>query len=141
MHTQENHRPTPEFTPLPRARLDSAFAHHLGDEIQRMAQREVRPRRRLTWPWQRRAADVEWLVRLLQQTLVAVRPRPEFVHTLYGQLDVDAAQLTVARQPTWRRWLVMGSLVGSVLSLLGLLAALFFRRRDGQVNKEATGAA
>ena len=103
------------------------FVRRLGAEIGRTAREKMGYGAGM--PFEDRVIDLRRWVRLLRQTLVPVHPRQAFRTALSQQLQFDAIQVQIARQNRWR-WLVIGSAVGSVLSLLGVLTALLLRQRQ-----------
>jgi hypothetical protein len=113
----------------PRAEPDDDFVRSLGQSIQRAAvQRFGRPRP----SFDLMVIELRKLVRLLRRTLVPVRPRSAFVRSLEQDLQETAYDLLVVRQErVW--WLLLGGVLGTVLSLLGVLAALLLRRRNGRL--------
>ena len=120
------------------------FVRKLGAEIGRTAREKMgygagMPGAKM--PFEDRVIDLRRWIRLLRQTLVPVQPRQAFKTALDKQLQFDAIQVQIARQNRWR-WLVIGSAVGSVLSLLGVLAALLLRQRQTRprTQKKTVGA-
>lgn len=113
----------------PRAEPDADFVQALGQSIQRAAyQRFGRPRP----AFDLMVIELRKLVRLLRRTLVPVCPRPAFVRALEHDLEETAYDLLVVRQErVW--WILLGGVLGTALSLLGLLAALLLRRRNGRL--------
>jgi hypothetical protein len=109
----------------PRAR----FAQSLGDEIRRAAYERLEEPR--TVPFEDVIVELRKLIRLLCKTLVPVQPRAEFVQELEEQLRMEAAELALIRQERWW-WIIAGSLLGSLISLVGVIAALLLRRRNGR---------
>ena len=89
-------------------------------------------------PFEDMVVELRKLVRLLCKTLVPVRANAAFMRALGHDLDVSAREIVAARQERVR-WLMVGGVVGS---LLGVLAALFLRRKNGCVDaKKPLGAA
>jgi hypothetical protein len=120
-----------------RAEPNADFVRTLGQSIQRAAyQRIGRPRP----SFDQMVIELRKLVRLLCRTLVPVQPRSAFVCTLQQDLADTAQELLVVRQErVW--WLLIGGALGTLLSLLGLLAALSLRRRNGRMQaKKPAGA-
>lgn len=111
---------------IPRAR----FVQGLGEEIHRAARQRM--------GYQAGASieevviELRKLVRLLRRTLVPVQARSGFARTLGSQLQARATELTMTRQRRWRL-LMVGGVVGSALSLVGLVTALLLRRRNGRL--------
>jgi hypothetical protein len=115
------------------------FVRRLGTEIGRTAREKMG-----YWAGKSfadRVVELRQLVRLLRQTLVPVQPRPAFRSALGEQLSLDAFRVEMERQNRWR-WLVIGSALGSVISLLGVLTALLLRQRSTRPNakKKIVGA-
>ena len=110
---------------------NTQFARNLGAEIHRAARQKVGYRS--SAQFNDMIIELRRLVRLLRQTLVPVQPRPAFVRTLEAQLIEDTFEAMVIRQKRVRL-LVVGGLVGSALSVLGLLAALLLRKRNGRLH-------
>ena len=121
----------------PRAQPNADFVQALGQSIQRAADQHIgRPRLSLD----RMVIELRKLARLLCRTLVPVQPRSAFVSALQHDLEETAHELLLVRQErVW--WLILGGVLGTVLSLLGLLAALLLRRRNGRMDaKKPLGA-
>ncbi|MFN2154348.1 MAG: hypothetical protein ACK2UX_03855 [Anaerolineae bacterium] len=122
---------------VPRAEPDADFVQSLGQSVQRAAyQRFGRPRP----SFDLMVIELRKLVRLLRRTLVPVHPRSAFVRALEHDLQETAHELMVMRQErVW--WLLLGGVLGTVLSLLGVLAALLLRRKNGRLQtKKPLGA-
>jgi hypothetical protein len=116
---------------VPRALPSARFVQDLDLEIRRAARRKmeksgIRPR----VPFEEMVIELRKLVRLLRKTLVPVQPRAEFTRALGQRIEAQAVTV-VSTQHQHRRWLMLGGLVGSLLSLAGLLAALLLRKRNG----------
>jgi hypothetical protein len=99
----------------------------LGVEIRQAAQQQTAYEGGLSF--EDVVVELRRLVRLLCDTLVPTRPRPEFSRALGDQLLAYSAVLREERQRQ-RRWLMLGGVVGSVL---GVLAAVLLWRRGDQV--------
>jgi hypothetical protein len=112
-----------------RAVPNAGFVSSLGQDICRAAYAKVGGS---GLPFHDMVVELRWLVRLLQRTLVPVLARPAFVQNLQAELDAGARDLFVTRQERVR-WLMLGGVLGSVLSLVGVLAALLLRRRNGRL--------
>jgi len=122
---------------LTRAVPDSHFVHGLSEDIHRAALQRIGTSS--TVPFQDMVIELRKLVRLLQRMLVPVRPNAEFVGALGERLEESAAQTIAARRQRMR-WLMLGGVLGSVLSFLGVIAALLLRRRqDPPQKKKAVG--
>ncbi len=101
------------------------FVRRLGQEIGRTARE--RAGYNAVRAFDERVIELRRLVHLLRQTLRPVQPRPAYRQALAEQLYASALQVTV--QPGRMRWLVIGSAIGSLLSLIGVLTALLLRQR------------
>jgi len=122
---------------LARAVPNTQFISSLGQDIYRAAYAKVGGSGP---PFHEMVVELRKLVRLLQRTLVPIFARPAFVEELGAELDAGARELFVARQERVR-WLMLGGVLGSVLSLVGVLAALLLRRRNGRFDaKRPLGA-
>jgi hypothetical protein len=113
-----------------RAEPNADFVQTLEQSIQRAAYQHIgRPRP----SFDRMVIELRKLVRLLCRTLVPIQPRSAFVSALQRDLEETASDLLLVRQErVW--WLILGGVLGTVLSLLGLLAALLLRRRNGRMD-------
>jgi hypothetical protein len=114
------------------------FVRKLGAEIGRTAREKMgygagMPGAKM--PFEDRVIDLRRWIRMLRQTLVPVQPRQAFRTALSQQLQFDAVQVQIARQNRLR-WLVIGSAVGSILSLLGVLTALLLRQRQTRLRTD-----
>jgi hypothetical protein len=122
----------------PQAVPNTRFVTTLREDIQRTATQRIGPS---SLPFEEMVIELRKLVRLLCRTLVPVRANAAFLRTLGQELDLSAQELVAARQERVR-WLMVGGVLGSLLSLLGVLAALILRRRNGRVHaKKPLGAA
>lgn len=120
------------------------FVRKLGTEIGRTAREKMGYGTGISGTntsFEDRVIDLRRWIRLLRETLVPVQPRQAFRTALNQQLQFDAIQVQIARQNRWR-WLVIGSAVGSALSLLGVLTALLLRQRQTRpgTNEKTLGA-
>lgn len=112
-----------------RAEPNADFVQTLEQSIQRAAYQHIgRPRP----SFDRMVIELRKLVRLLCRTLVPIQPRSAFVSALQRDLEETAHELLVRQERVW--WLILGGVLGTVLSLLGLLAALVLRRRNGRMD-------
>ncbi len=112
----------------------AGFAHDLGTEIRQAAARRMGRRRA---PLADVVVELRKLVRLLRETLVPVQPRAEFVESLGGQLREQVLVIAASRRQKWR-WLMVGGVVGSLLSLAGVIAALLLHRRSTRLHAGET---
>ena len=110
----------------PRVQPSAGFAQSLGQEIRQAAQQQIGPSPAVSFTDM--IVELRKLVRLLCQTLVPVLPSATFVRVLGTQLRAEAADLIQARERRWR-WLMLGGVVGSVMSVLGVVATVVLRRR------------
>ncbi len=113
-----------------RAMPSGRFVSTLGQDICRAATQKVGGR---PVPFQEMVVELRRLVQLLCRTLVPVSPRSAFVYSLGEELDGGMREMIAIRQERVR-WLMLGGVVGSVLSLLGVLAAILLRRRNGRMH-------
>jgi hypothetical protein len=130
---------------VPRASPSARFVQDLELEIrraarQRMEEAGIRP----SMPFEEMVIELRKLVRLLRKTLVPICPRAEFSRMLGQEIEARAEIVTTVQQQ--RRWLMVGGVVGSLLSVLGLFAAFLLRRRNGHSHsrmqaKKPVGAA
>jgi ABC-type Fe3+-siderophore transport system permease subunit len=132
------------FAMMSSALPSTDFVRKLGAEIGRTAREKMGYGAGMSgakMPFEDRVIDLRRLIRLLRQALVPVQPRQAFRTALGQQLQFDAIQAHIARQNRWR-WLVIGSAVGSVLSLVGVLTALLLRQRQARprAQKKTVGA-
>jgi hypothetical protein len=124
---------------VPRAIPSAHFIQGLGREIQLAACRQVGNEQAI--PFEEMIVELRKLVRLLYRTLVPIDPSSGFVAALRGDL-VETAEQSLSYRQNRTRWLMVGGVVGSALSLLGLAAALLLRRRSGRLDtKKPVGAA
>ncbi|MBN1641883.1 MAG: hypothetical protein JXA09_11675 [Anaerolineae bacterium] len=116
---------------------NAGFVQTLREDIQYAAYQRTG---QATVPFEDMVVELRKLVRLLYKTLVPVQASAAFVRALGQELDSSAREFCAARQERVR-WLMLGGVLGSLLWLLGVLAALFLRRRNGRVQaKKPLGA-
>jgi len=117
----------------------ASFVQKLRSEIGKAAQRKMKYRTGMSFG--DTVIELRKIVQLLRRTLVPVEVRPAFRRQLQRKLGDDFVQVQVGRSKRWR-WLVIGSALGSVLSLLGVVTALLLRRRNGHLgaSKKTVGA-
>ncbi len=125
------------FSRLSRVAPRADFVRKLGVEIGRTARQRVGLGARSAFD--EYVIDLRRFVRLLREALTPVQPQPAFRRALNEQLTADALRVSVQRQSKLR-WLVIGSVVGSLLSLTGLLVAALFRQRRAPPPNRAVGA-
>ena len=123
---------------VPRAVPSTRFVHDLGQDIHRAAYHQVGHEPPV--PFQDMVIELRKLIRLLRKTLVPICPRESFVRSLELSLDASANKMIAVRQQRMR-WLMVGGMLGSAISVLGVVAALMMRRRqDRPQTKKPVGA-
>lgn len=140
MQSRDLEDQVPAFSPLSRAIPRADFVRNLGLEIGQAARRRMGYA--VGMPFEETVIELRKLVRLLRETLVPLQSRLAFRQNLGQQLQARAIQAESSYQQPWR-WLMIGSVLGSLLSLLGVLTALLLRRRQMRLHtdKETAGAA
>jgi hypothetical protein len=119
---------------VPRALPNAQFVQDLDQEIRRAArQRMEKAGIRPSVPFEEMVVELRKLVRLLRKTLIPIRPRAEFARALGQQAEMWATLEITAHQQQRRLWIV-GGMVGSALSVVGVMTALLLRRRNGHNN-------
>jgi hypothetical protein len=116
---------------IPRAIPDARFVHNLSQDIHRAAVKRMGNSSSI--PFEEMVIELRKLVRLLCATLVPIQPRAGFVLTLKDQLQSSAAVQIAARQQRVR-WMMVGGVIGSALSFVGVVTALLLRRRNGRLH-------
>jgi hypothetical protein len=118
--------PIPE---MPRVIPRAHFAQDLAQELRRAALREAvqMPEAHIDGV----LMGLRSLVQLLCKTLVPVCANASFRQALGVRLQEEAAAWSEEQKGQWR-WLMLGGVLGSILSVLGLVAALGLKRRNGQ---------
>jgi hypothetical protein len=111
---------------------NTRFVQTLREDIQRTAYQRIG---RTSMPFGDMVIELRKLVRLLCRTLVPVRANAAFVRALGQDLDASARD-HLARRQERVRWLMLGGVVGSILSLVGVLTALLLRRKNGRAHSE-----
>ncbi|MBL7200372.1 MAG: hypothetical protein ISS56_09505 [Anaerolineae bacterium] len=121
-----------EFARLltPRAVPSARFVHNLSQDIRHAAYEKMGHGSSISFDDM--VIELRKLVRLLCETLIPIQPRSDFVLTLERHLQSTAAAQIADRQRR-RRWLMVGSVIGSALSFVGVVTALVLRRRNGRV--------
>jgi len=112
-----------------RAVPSTGFVHTLGEEVHRAAYQGMGMMP--TVPFEEMVVQLRKLVLLLRKTLVPICPGETFVRTLGSEIDTGARELVAVRQQRVR-WMMVGGMLGSAISLLGVLTALVLRRRNGR---------
>jgi hypothetical protein len=121
---------------VPRAVPNTRFVHDLGKDIERAARQRMGSTANI--PFQEMVIELRKLIQLLRRTLVPVRPRPSFVPALGHHLNDNAIRIIAVRRQRVR-WLMLGGMLGSAISFLGVLAALVLRRRNGRLRTKKVG--
>lgn len=142
MQDDDPEKPLLALSRVPRVIPRADFVRRLSSEIGRAARE--RTGYRAGQPFASQVVELRKLVRLLRQTLVPVQPRLAYKTALSEQLRLDATRTEAGRHPQWR-WLVIGSAVGSLFSLLGVLilsglAAMLLRQRQVRLRTDKKGA-
>jgi hypothetical protein len=123
---------------MPRALPSARFVHDLDQDVrraarQRMEELGIQP----AIPFEEMVIELRKLVRLLRKTLIPVSPGTRYVQRtgrlLQEQAVIVYAQPGRARQP---RWLMVGGVLGSILSVGGLVAAYVLRKRNNRDRKK-----
>lgn len=121
---------------MPRALPNARFVQDLDQDIRRAARRQmeaagIAP----SVPFEEMVIELRKLVRLLRKTLVPIRPSAAFTRALRQRIETQSGIITTVQQQ--RRWLMVSGMVGSLLSVLGLVAALLLRRRNEHSHSRA----
>jgi hypothetical protein len=119
---------------MPRAMPSARFVHDLEQDVRRAAQQRmeelgIQP----AIPLEEMVIELRKLVRLLRKTLIPVSPATKYVQRTGRRLQEQA--LIVCAQPPQRsqqRWLMVGGVLGSALSIGGLIAAAMLRKRSNE---------
>ena len=112
-----------------RAVPNTGFVRTLGEEVHRAAYQRMGATSAV--PFEEMVVQLRKLVLLLRNTLVPICPSETYVRTLGYEIDVGARELIAVRQQRVR-WMMLGGMLGSAISLLGVLTALVLRRRNGR---------
>jgi hypothetical protein len=81
-------------------------------------------------PFEEMVIQLRKLVRLLRRTLIPVSPRTEYVQQTSQRLQQQAIVTYAQTKTRQQRLLMVGSVLGSVLSVVGLVAAYLLRKRN-----------
>jgi len=116
---------------MPRAMPNARFVHNLDQDVrraarQRMEQLGIQP----TIPFEEMVVELRKLVRLLRKTLVPVPPENQFAQRTRRQLRAQAVVVYAQPKQRQQRWLMVGGVLGSILSVGGLVAAYILRKRN-----------
>jgi len=122
---------------VPPVQPNPRFARDLGQEIRKAAQQQIGSTTRSSLCGM--VVELRKVVCLLCETLIPVRPSAEFVRSLGKQLRAHAADLIQARERRWR-WVLLGGVVGSIVSVLGVVATVLLRRRVNGANGSVADA-
>ena len=116
---------------MPRAMPSARFVHDLDQDVRRAAQRRmeelgIQP----TIPFEEMVIELRKLVRLLRKTLIPVSPGSKYIQRTRSRLQEQALIVYAQPQRNQQRWLMVGGVLGSALSIGGLVAALVLRKRN-----------
>ena len=116
---------------MPRAMPNARFVHDLDEDVRRAArQRMEKLGIQPVIPFEEMVIELRKLVRLLRRTLVPVCPEQAYVQRTGRRLQKDAVVAYAQPRQRQQRWLMFGGVLGSVLSVGGLVAAVLLRRRN-----------
>jgi hypothetical protein len=88
-------------------------------------------------PFEEMVIELRKLVRLLRKTLVPVSPGTSYIQRTGRRLREQAVVVLAQPRTRQQRWLMVGGVLGSILSVGGLVAAYVLRRRNnGNKNKK-----
>jgi hypothetical protein len=122
---------------MPRAMPSARFVHNLDEDVRRAArQRMEKLGIQPVIPFEEMVIELRKLVYLLRKTLVPVSPRTRYVQQTGRRLERQAVAVDARSKLRQQRWLMVGGVLGSVLSVGGVIAALFLRRRNNGNNGE-----
>jgi hypothetical protein len=112
------------------------FVHDLNQDVrraarQRLEQLGIQP----AIPFEEMVIELRKLVRLLRRTLVPVSPGARYIQRTGRGLQQQAVVVAQSKQ-NQQRWLMVGGVLGSVLSVSGLLAALLLRKRNNNQQRK-----
>ena len=133
MQSRDLEEQVPAFSRLSGAIPRADFVRNLRLEIGQAARRRMGYATGM--PFEETVIELRKLVRLLCETLVPLQSRLAFRQNLGRQLQARAIQAESSYQQQWR-WLMIGSVLGSLLSLLGVLTALLLRRRQTRLHTD-----
>jgi len=123
---------------MPRAMPSARFVHNLDQDVrraarQRMEELGIQP----IIPFEEMVIELRKLVRLLRKTLIPVSPESKYIQRTGRRLQEQAIVICAQPRQNQQRWLMVGGVLGSVLSVGGLIAAVVLRRRNTeQKNKD-----
>jgi hypothetical protein len=118
---------------MPRAMPSARFVHNLDQDVrraarQRMEELGIQP----TIPFEEMVIQLRKLVRLLRKTLIPVSPEPKYTQRTGRQLREQAVLVYAQPHRSQQRWLMVGGVLGSALSIGGLIAAVLLRKRNSE---------
>jgi hypothetical protein len=118
---------------MPRAMPSARFVHNLDQDVrraarQRMEQLGIQP----TIPFEEMVIELRKLVRLLRKTLIPVSPGSKYIQRTGRRLQEQAVIVYAQPRQNQQRWLMVGGVLGSILSLGGLIAAVVLRKRSSE---------
>jgi hypothetical protein len=120
---------------MPRAMPNARFVHDLDQDVrraalQRMEQLGIQP----TIPFEEMVVELRKLVRLLRRTLVRVSPESPYTQETGQQLYSRAVEIYAQPRQRQQHWLMVGGVLGSILSVGGLVVAYVLRKRNNGHN-------
>jgi len=122
---------------MPRAMPSARFVHNLDRDVrraarQRMEELGIQP----AIPFEEMVTELRKLVRLLRKTLVPISPETRYIQRTERQLQEQAVAVYAQTKQRQQR-LLIGGVLGSILSVGGLVVAFVLRRRNnGHKKKE-----
>jgi hypothetical protein len=122
---------------MPRAMPSARFVHDLEEDVRRAARERmdelgIQP----AIPFEEMVIELRKLIRLLCKTLVPVSPESKYVRRTGRRLQEQAVVVYAQPRQNQQRWLLAGSVLGSVLSVGGLIAAVLLRKRGNGHKKD-----
>jgi len=122
---------------MPRAMPSGRFVHDLDQEMRRAAQQRleelgIQP----AIPFEEMVIELRKLVRLLRKTLIPVSPEYRYTQRIRRRLQEQAPIVYAQPQRRQQRWLMVGGVLGSVLSVGGLIAAMMLRKHSDEHKTE-----
>ena len=122
---------------MPRAMPSARFVHDLEEDVHRAARQKmdelgIQP----AIPFEEMVIELRKLVLLLRKTLVPVSPRTQYVQRMSRRLQQQAVVTHAQTKTRQQRLLMVGSVLGSILSVGGLVAAYVLRKRNDEHESE-----
>jgi hypothetical protein len=109
------------------------FVHDLDQDVRRAARKRMKELGiQPTIPFEEMVIELRKLVRLLRRTLVPVSPEPNYIQRTGSRLQEQAVAVYAQPRLRQQRWLMVGGVLGSVLSVGGLIAAVILRKRNNE---------